>query len=287
MVISSKAECDCQWHPIYRNENDNSVGPSEPMSENFRQTPYASLVREAIQNSLDVPQKGNTDPIEVHFSIGFIDSKNFPQFFEIRKHIKGCIDNFPNNEKAKKIYPPMLRYINKVNRPGGKLHFIRISDYNTQGMPYVKNGNNDSPFYAFVRSAGVSSKGDENAGGSFGFGKAAFFYLSPLRTVLVTTKTEDNEYFFEGVSSLCSYKIDGKTVSNLVYYDNNNGNPTTKFNKIPGRFQRKDADGNEVGPGTDIFIMGVDFDNTGSEEQIYDEMYKAVLENFWMAIYDN
>lgn len=284
---STNAEKDCRWHPIYRSDNDNGVGPSEPMQENFRQAPYASLVREAIQNSLDVVKRNSSDPVEMRFSIGSIDSKNFPQFFGISKHIQGCIDNFPNNDKAKRIYPPMLEYINKVNRPGGKLHFIRVSDYNTQGMPYMNLEDNDSPFYAFVRSAGVSSKSDESAGGSFGFGKAAYFYLSPLRTVLVSTRTEDDKYFFEGVCSLCSHKLDGRTVSNIVYYDNNDGNPTTKFDRIPGRFQRKDEDGKEVGSGTDIFIMGVDFANVGSEDDIYDEMFLATLENFWLAILDN
>lgn len=287
MIKSTQAEKGCSWHPIFRSDNDNGVGPSEPMQENFRQAPYASLVRESIQNSLDVRKRNSTEPVELRYSIGSIDSNNFPKFFEINRHIQGCINNFPNNDKAKKIYPPMLAYINKVNRPGGKLHFIRVSDYNTQGMPYTNLDDNDSPFYAFVRSAGVSSKADESAGGSFGFGKAAYFYLSPLRTVLVSTKTEDNKYFFEGVCSLCSHKIDGRTVSNIVYYDNNDGNPTTSFEDVPGRFQRKDEDGNEVGSGTDIFIMGVDFDNVGTEEEIYEEMFLATLENFWMAILDN
>lgn len=283
---ASKPEKDCQWHPIYRDQNDNGVGPSEPMQENFRKTPYAFLVREAIQNPLDVV-KDNSQPMEIEFSIGTIDSRNFPNFFDLRKHIEGCIENFPNNEKAKKIYPPMLDYLDRVNRPGEKLHFIRVSDHNTKGMHYDNPEDNDAPFYAFVRSAGVSSKADESAGGSFGFGKAAYFYLSPIRTILVSTKTDNNKYYFEGVTSLCSHKIDGRTVSNIVYYDNNNGQPTTEYDKIPNRFQRKDNDGNEFGSGTDIFIMGVDFENYGDEDSIYKQMYYSVLENFWLAVLHN
>lgn len=283
---TSGAEKGCQWHPIYRDASDNGVGPSEPMQENFRKTPYASLVREAIQNSLDVV-KDNSKPMEIEFSIGTIDSRNFPNFFDLRKHIEGCIENFPNNEKAKKIYPPMLDYLDRVNRPGEKLHFIRVSDHNTKGMHYDNPKDNDAPFYAFVRSAGVSSKADESAGGSFGFGKAAYFYLSPIRTILVSTKTDNNKYYFEGVTSLCSHKIEGKTVSNIVYYDNNSGQPTTEYDKIPRRFQRKDSDGSEFGSGTDIFIMGVDFENYGDEDSIYKQMYYSVLENFWFAIYQN
>lgn len=286
-IIATTPEKGCKWHSIPRDKNDNGVGPSEPMSENFRKTPYASLVREAIQNSLDVVKDFSSMPVEIRFSIGHIDSKNFPEFFKIRKNIEGCIANFPNNEKARKIYPPMLEYIDKVNRPNGRLSFIRISDHNTTGMHYDNPENNDAPFYAFVRSAGVSSKTDESSGGSFGFGKAAYFYLSALRTILVSTKTEQGKYYFEGVSSLCSHKVDGQTVSNIVYYDNNGGQPTTNYNLVPGRFQRKDKNGVEYGSGTDIFIMGINFDNLDAKEDIYDQMFKSVLENFWLAILQN
>lgn len=263
------------------------------MAENFRKTPYASLVREAIQNSLDVADPTTNLPVEVQFSIGSIDSRNFPRFFGIEKHIRGCIDNFPNNDKAQRVYPPMLAYLDSVNVPNGRLKYIRISDRNTVGMHYDNPEANDSPFYAFVRSAGVSSKSNAEAGGSYGFGKAAYFYLSPIRTILVSTLTDKRKHYFEGVASLCSHKINGQTVSNIVYYDNNGGEPVTDFNRIPSRFQRKDSSGVEYGPGTDIFIMGIDpglcdekkiDEKKIDETKIYEQMKTSVLENFWLAI---
>lgn len=283
-IASTRSETGCSWHSIIRDPNDNGVGPSEPMSENFRRTPYASLVREALQNSLDVAIPDSDIPVEVVFNIGTITPNNFPRFFDIRHHIQGCIENFPNDKKAKKIYPPMISYINKVTRPGASLHFIRVSDHGTVGMHYDNPESNDSPFYAFVRSAGVSSKSDESAGGSFGFGKAAYFYLSAIRTIMVSTKTDKGKYYFEGVASLCSHKLDGKTLSNLIYYDNNEGLPVTTYENIPLRFQRKDENGNEYGSGSDIFIMGVDIASSYEKEDIYSQMFTAVLENFWLSI---
>jgi len=285
MVDITKAEAGCSWHSIKRDHRDNSVGPSEPMSENFRRTPYSSLVREAIQNSLDVAIS-SAKPVEVVFNIGSITSNNFPRFFEIEKHIQGCINNFPNDKKAWKIYSPMLEYLREVKRPGTSINYIRISDHNTVGMHYDNPEDNDAPFYAFVRSAGVSSKNDESAGGSFGFGKAAYFYLSAIRTIMVSTKTDKGKYYFEGVASLCSHKIDGQTLSNLIYYDNNDGLPVEDFNQIPSRFQRKDDTGAEYGPGSDIYIMGVDVPSSDHRKNIYDEMFKAVLENFWLSVLD-
>ena len=49
----SKAEQNCTWNFPDHPKNGSLVGPNEPMSENFKKTPYASIVREAIQNSLD------------------------------------------------------------------------------------------------------------------------------------------------------------------------------------------------------------------------------------------
>ena len=47
-------------------DNGSIVGPNEPMTENFKKTPYASLVREAIQNSLD-ERLDKTKPLEMNF----------------------------------------------------------------------------------------------------------------------------------------------------------------------------------------------------------------------------
>ena len=97
----------------------------------------------------------------------------------------------------------MLNYMDRTDEIG----FIRVSDYNTRGMDYVE-GETDKTFYAFVRAAGVSVKQDDGSGGSFGFGKGAFFVMSPINTVFVSTMNSDNQCFFEGVSRLCTQKID-------------------------------------------------------------------------------
>ena len=40
-----------KWTFSERSETGSDVGFNEPMSENFKKRPYASLIREAIQNS--------------------------------------------------------------------------------------------------------------------------------------------------------------------------------------------------------------------------------------------
>lgn len=273
-----------KWTFPGRSENGSDVGFNEPMTENFKKHKYASLVRESIQNSLDVVLD-NTKPVKVEFSIQSmgrgIDTK---PFFDIKEHIKSCQDYFSHYDQANKIYGPMLRYLEQVdNEFNGRLYYIKVSDYNTTGMQFEQN--NDNAFYAFVRAAGVSYKKDASSGGSFGFGKAAYFYLSAIRTLIVSTTYKDGSCYFEGVSSLCTHRMNGKKVEAIGYYDCNNGLPVTEQNQILSRFRRSDEDGKPIS-GTDINIMGIDLSEK-SKEDIYQEMKLAVLRNFWLAIYDN
>lgn len=263
---------NCKWH-FAKQLGGREDGPNDPMQDNFKKTPYASLIRESIQNSLDVVLD-SSQPVRMEFSIGRMRAREYPNFFELKKHIEGCIKHFSRNEDAKVTYQPMLDYFDSLSQYDN-MYYIKVSDFNTKGMNYIK-GDTTQPFYAFVRAAGVSSKNDATAGGSFGFGKAAYFYISPIRSIFVSTQTEHNQRFFEGVSSLCTHEMenDGDLRVSVGYYDNNDGEPVTKLTDIPARFQRME-------PGTDIYILGI---NAVDRNSIYSEMVEAVIRNFWMAI---
>ncbi len=270
--METEQEKNCRWH-FAKQLGGREDGPNDPMQDNFKKTPYASLIRESIQNSLDVCLHKDK-PVRMEFSIRRMRAKEYPNFFDIKKHIQGCLNHFNDNDDAEAIYQPMLDYLNSLGTYD-RLYYIKVSDYNTTGMKY-KKGDTSNPFYAFVRAAGVSSKNDKAAGGSYGYGKAAYFYISPIRTIFVSTQTEHNQHFFEGVSSLCTHVMD--SVNDLRvsvgYYDNNEGEPITNQNDIPLRFRRDE-------PGTDIFILGID---ASDKQSIYEEMTMATLRNFWMAI---
>lgn len=284
----SKAEQNCTWNFPDHPKNGSLVGPNEPMSENFKKTPYASIVREAIQNSLD-ERLDVSSPLEMSFTIKELTADNFPNFFEIEKHIQGCLDFYKD---SKDIYKPMVDYLQQVKRNRYTIPYIQISDYNANGMPFNIEDHNDpkSPFVAFVRAAGLSTKRSDNAGGSFGFGKAAYFYLSPIRTILVSTLTKDGDCYFEGVSSLCTHKYNEVNKMAIGYYDSNNGLPISDNDAIPRRFRRL-KDDRDNRPGTDIYIMGLKyydgFSIDSAKSNIYHQIIVAVLRNFWMAIYEN
>lgn len=263
-------EKNCKWY-FADQPNGQEVGPNNAMEQSFKNHPYASLVRESIQNSLDAVLD-KSQPVRMKFSIMEMQGYDYPEFFQLQHHIKGCLEYFPNNHNAKVTYEPMMKLF-EGNRYHDHLGFIRVSDYNTKGMKY-EEGNTDSPFYAFVRSAGVTVKENTSAGGSFGFGKAAYYLLSPISTIIVSTCTDTYDKYFEGASSLCTHLFEGTKKMAFGYYDDQNGKPISIETDIPARFRRSE-------PGTDINILG--FDTKYTDEAVT-EMTEAVLRNFWMAI---
>lgn len=269
--MAGEAENGCKWH-FAEQTGGTDIGPNDAMSQIFKKDKYRALVRESIQNSLDAVYD-NTKPVEVHFSISSVNGRSYPNLFDLRQHLMGCLEMYPGDD-AKKRFLPMRDYLDKTYYE--RLKYLQVSDYNTKGMNYSKD-DPESPFYAFVRSKGVSAKNNSSAGGAFGFGKAAYFNVSRLSTVFISTKVVGGGTFFEGESYLCTHKIDNKKLVDTGYYDNNDGEPITEAAKIPNRFLRKE-------PGTDISIMGLNDDDT--KENVFEQIKEAVLLDFWLSILD-
>lgn len=159
-----------------------------------------------------------------------------------------------NDSSSRKKFQPMLDYLRRAAYD--RIDYLEVSDENTSGMPYEKN-NVKCPFYSFVQSAGNSSKNSASAGGSFGFGKAAYFNISRIRTILISTLTDEGKHYFQGVSSLCTHRIANQKRVPVGYYGNYAGLPEPVdevpidiADEIPTRF-RRDA------VGTSMFIMGL------------------------------
>jgi hypothetical protein len=275
-------EKECKWH--FMPEGPRDIGPNDPIHEKFKGRPYYSIVREAIQNSLDARLDDNK-PVKVSFNWFELDRASYPRMFEIEEHINQSLKYYSNNDNAKQLLEGMLNYLNgnekrmvngvERNLKKFKTSCLRISDYNTIGMSYQKD-KTDSPFYAFLRAGGVNAKRNSGAGGSFGFGKGAYYALSPIKTILVSTKTEDGNYFMEGSTILTTHKDNiGNKISAFGYYDNNNANPILDSNNIPVDFKREEK-------GTDVNIIGL-----WNDENRTETMIKSVLNNFWFAILDN
>jgi len=261
-------EKNCVWY--FKEEGGRDVGPNDPVHEKFKQDPYSSIVRESIQNSLDAV-KDEEKPVNIEFAFFTLSRNDFPNLFDITTHIRQCSDYYINNTDATGLFKDMNEFL-EIEK--SDMTCLRISDYNTKGMTYEPK-NRNSPFYAFLRSGGVSAK-NQGSGGSFGFGKGAYYALSPIKTIIVSTKDEKEQVFFEGSTILTTHMDDSdKILTAYGYYDNENGNPTQIEDSIPSIFRREST-------GTDISIIGLWEDISRKNSMI-----KSVLSNFWYAIFDN
>lgn len=124
-------ELNCKWSFPDMPDNGSIVGPNEPMTENFKKTPYASLVREAIQNSLD-ERLDKTKPLEMNFP-----SKS-PNF-SIRIPRKDLAGNITFNAYVS-VKEPIHNYHNSgFNSDYGDSSFDMESGDILVGFPEVKH----------------------------------------------------------------------------------------------------------------------------------------------------
>lgn len=267
------AEKNCKWY--FKNEGGNDVGPNDAIHLTFKGNPYYSIVREAIQNSLDAVND-NRFPVSVSFQYFDLDRLQYPSFFQLEEHINQSLEFYKTNGDAQRLFGDMTKYLSGTEKGKKKLKVscLKISDSNTKGMNFYDG--TDSPFYAFLRATGVSAKRLTGSGGSFGFGKGAYFALSPIKTVVVSSKDTSNNVFFEGATRLTTHKnASGEKITAYGFYDNNNGEPITDEKNIPEIFKRTET-------GTDINIIGL-WDEVDRNRL----MIKSVLNNFWLAIQEH
>ena len=257
----------CKWFFAEAPINQD-LGPNDAKFEIFKPD-INSLVRESIQNSMDAVDDESV-PVRMSFKIKRFQKNTYPPFFDLKEHVEGCLAYWGNS--AKDVFEPMRQSIVRSSMPGGWVNYIEVSDANTTGMDYEK-GNNKTKFHGFLHSTGASNKKSANSGGSFGIGKAAYFAMSPLRSIIVSTMTQDGEYTFQGIANLCTHKMSDGLKTPIGFYSTNDEHPITDPSEIPPRFLREE-------PGTSINIMGVQINSQEDRIAIYEEMKVAVLRNF-------
>lgn len=274
--MSGVEKCDWYFDEAPKNQD---LGPNDAKFEIFKPD-VNSLVRESIQNSMDAFVDAST-PVRMSFQLKSFQGSSYPNFFNLGNHAKGCITYW--GDSAKDVFDPIIESIQQSSGRE-RLYYIEVSDSNTTGMDY-EEGNNKTKFHGFLHSTGASNKKSANSGGSFGIGKAAYFAMSPLRTIIVSTMMEDEhtkeqKHTFQGVAMLCTHQIGSILYTPTGFYSTNGVNPVVDETEIPERFKRDE-------PGTSINIMGYKIDTPSDKDDFYEKVKVAVLRNFWLAIYNN
>lgn len=274
-------ENKCKWYfpELAPGIDEQNITNSD--EENLKnQSSTEALVRESIQNSLDVHNPDNDNPVIVEFKFGSIENaqESIPNFLKIKEHIQGSKDYLLSrgNENATIFFDPMLDFLETHKQ---SFPYLCVSDSNTVGMDYAEEGR--SRFFSFMNK-GFNDKSGLGSGGSYGIGKAAYYMFSTIRTIMISSMYKDEsgaKCVFKGSSKLTTHKIGEKKFYDKGHYDLTNATPVTEVTNIPEVFQRNSL-------GTSIFIMGID-DCESSLKKYYNEIIKSVVRNFWFAILDN
>jgi hypothetical protein len=242
-------------------------GPNDSITTTFKGDKYYSLAREVLQNSIDAVDD-KTNPVKVTFSYFELKKSELESFWSLRNNLEACQNYFSSHENFKKFCEA-----GKSEFDNGKIKCLKISDYNTSGLEY--SDGTESKFFGFMESVGVTNKSNAGSGGSFGFGKGAYYAASTIRTIVVSSIYGDDSQIFQGKARLTTHKDDNGELKDYTgLFGLENGNPVTDSELIPTVFKREEK-------GTDIIIMG--FHDT---EDWVKSLVKSVLNNFWLAIWE-
>ena len=257
---------DIGWHFPPTN-GGRADGFNDPGMAHFTGTPYMSLARETIQNSLDARDSYN-EPVHVSFEVINL-SPNEIGHAELSAAIEACRGEVDPGDPAQKELSRAQEVLAKETIP-----FLRVSDRNTTGL-------RGKHWRTLVKMQGASFKADlEGAGGSFGIGKYAPFAVSALRTVFYwTCYQEGNKQLerFQGKCVLMSHEYEGREVQGTGFYGLRFG-CEAMTNSIPNFFRVTERRSRPV-LGTSLAIAGF------MEAQDWRKrVATSVIENFFYAI---
>lgn len=247
----------------------------------------SSLGRETIQNVQDARSGAAIEadePAIVEFELLQMPSSEMPGHEALKRIFEACRDNVntqfskPSDQKAngREFLDRAIGLLSDATIP-----VLRIRDRNTTGL--LGTGSPDdksSPWWRLIRGQGWASS-EGVGGGTYGIGQRAPFAFSNLRTIIYSTRLDDNREAFVAKSILCSFRDpeSGFMTQSKGWYcrlSGDSANPTwdgiRTADDIPKYFRRNDT-------GTDLYVTG--YKDSPDWKR---ELRRSVLRNFFATI---
>ena len=249
-------------------------GPAITGTKMFRGGHFKNVIRETTQNGQDQknPELPTEIPVRMTFEYLLLDREDIPGVDRLSSVIEKCYSYMKGKPKVKMDDIEILEKANqKYLKASTKVPVLKISDYKTKGLSSMN-------YESLMNNEGITYDGNEDRGGSFGFGKFAPYLLSPVNTVLYSSKTSDGKYLFQGRALLSTFEEDGdrKQGTSLFGYVSEDGRrilPIDNPQDVPAAFRRDE-------PGTDLYILGFDRSDDWKDQAVF-----SALENFFYAIW--
>ena len=264
--------------------------------EFFNSTRLESVVREAIQNSLDARSGEKAAEIRIYYSgsMAALDGLSYSA-----RYRTGDVDSHYSNSESG---------LTNMPKADEKCEYLTIEDFNTTGLtgsvslrPTKEEMDGDhkkSNYFNFFFRENRSGKNGAGSLGSWGAGKIMFMKASRLRTAFTYSVREDVETpcFIAGRTVLMSHAIGDDMYAPDGWFGVKIENPAP----VSPRFMqkqpvteaavieafRKDFHVKRNGEeGTTVVIPYLDLENdNGGGEFTRENIAQAVLKNFMLAI---
>ncbi|HDS1074634.1 TPA: hypothetical protein QDZ65_001645 [Stenotrophomonas maltophilia] len=243
---------------------------------------FTLLIREAVQNSWDA----RTSPAG-----GVV--------FHVDGHL---LDRHARQALAAQVFADVPDAVDVKSRLLAESDFsvIAISDFGTKGLSGPTRGNvvpqpgESTNFVDFMRYIGRPPN-RAHAGGTYGFGKAAYFLASSLKTICVYTRFNngrDVESRFMAAALGPQFETGGASGRRFTgrhwwgrlqqdqVVDPIVGAEADDLALLLGGTQRGQDD-----LGTTVYVLAPDFD-CSAPEQVLNQMGRAIMDYFWPKLID-
>ncbi|MCG8391719.1 MAG: hypothetical protein MI745_01410, partial [Pseudomonadales bacterium] len=226
-----------RWQ-FLRNEAGEDEGLADAGIETFRDAPFAGLARECGQNSIDAARHsgpgGDTDRVTIRFRKESVPIEAVPDIAGFRATVDACLCRARDRGDEKEI-----QFFERARRIVSAAHIdlLHVIDEGTTGL--IGPCEPGTPYHALIKAKGVSKKGDDTSGGSFGIGKNAAYAVSALRTVFYSTVYTDSacgkQFLAQAKAILVSHKKGpGQEHSATGYWgEADNYMPATSMTALP------------------------------------------------------
>ena len=144
---------------------------------------FANPIRELLQNSLDASRDANKENCTINIYVETISKKDIPHINDYERILQQAINTAINQRSYNENSKQRVRSIQDALKQD-QLKVLMFSD-DGKGMSHEQ--------IDAILTGGVSIKGDERAGGSFGVGSLSSYSLSSLCYVLYATKYKDGD----------------------------------------------------------------------------------------------
>jgi len=232
-----------------------------------------SVVREGGQNTVDNGNKKSKKPIELYFKRSDVKVVDFPNGEEVIDILKMCKNYNIEELKLDNDNPAVVfcdKSLDLLNNKKGVIPFLEIGDSNTTGI-LGDDQDRTKGWFRMCQSIGVSV-GAGTGGGSRGMGKKAPLLVSEMKTLFISTMTDEG-VAFKGIGQFTSHiDSDRKVYSAKSKFELEEKKSIRKESDIPKIFKRTEV-------GSSIFIAGFTIDDWEGQFIV------AVLDNFYAAIY--